>query len=129
MIALLLAIVAAGPESCGGSQRELNACVANSFKQADKELNAQWAKTLSTLRRHDKDMSKWPSYLGASADTLLQAQRAWLSYREKSCQTSARISAGTIAPMNYYFCMYSMTRARTAELRAIALNPNSGEPL
>ena len=129
MIAVLLAVAAPGLETCDGSQRELNECAAGFYRQADRELNVQWTKTLATLRRHDKAMSEWPSYRGASADTLLNAQRAWLMYREQSCETSARISAGTIAPMNYYVCMFGMTRARTEELRALTINPNSDEPL
>ena len=129
MIALLLAIAAPELESCEGSQRELNECANKFYRQADRDLDAQWTKTLATLRRHDKEMSEWPSYRGASADALLKAQRAWLVYREQSCETSARISVGTISPMNYYVCMFGMTRARTEELRALTVNPNSDEPL
>ena len=129
MIELILALAAVGPETCDGSQHELNDCAAKFYREADRELNVQWPKTLAVLRRNDRELSKWPSYGGPSADTLLKAQRAWLVYREQSCETEARISAGTIAPMNYFVCMYGLTRARTEELRTLTLNPNSGEPL
>ena len=129
MIHLFLALAAVGPESCDGSQRELNECAAKFYRQADRELNAQWSRTLAVLRRNDKELGKWPSYRGASVDTLLKAQRAWLVYRQQSCETVARISGGTIAPLNYFVCMYDLTGARTKELRELTINPNSDEPL
>jgi uncharacterized protein YecT (DUF1311 family) len=129
LAAALIEPAAPGPESCDGSQSELNVCAADFYKRADQELNVQWQKTVAVLRHNDKELSKWPSYGGASVDTLLKAQRAWLVYREQSCQTISRISGGTIAPMNYFVCMFDMTRTRTAELKALTLNPNSDEPL
>jgi uncharacterized protein YecT (DUF1311 family) len=130
VIGLALALAAAvGPETCDGSQHQLNDCAETFYREADRELNDQWRKTLAVLRRNDTELSKWPSYAGPSVDTLLKAQRAWLVYREQSCETEARISGGSIAPMNYFVCMYGITRERTQDLRNLTLNPNSGEPL
>ena len=129
MIALAIALAAAGPETCDGSQHQMNDCAARFFHEADAQLNSQWRKTLALLRKSDKEMAGFPGVAGPSVDTLLKAQRAWLVYREQSCETINRISGGTIGTLNYFICMDSLTRARTKELEVLTRNPNNDEPL
>ena len=130
MIALLLALAAVGPDTCDGSQHELNDCAAKFYREADRALNEQCSKTLAAHPRHDKELKKCPPYLGASTDSLLKAQRAWLVYREQNCETVRRTAGGTIAPFLYFVCLFKITRARTGELRTLAMNPvRYDEPL
>ena len=65
----------------------------------------------------------------ASYPRLLNGQRAWLRYRDETCGWVKDTFGGTIAAMNYFDCMEDMTRKRTEELKMLATNPNSGEPL
>ena len=129
MIFLAIALAAAGPETCDGSQQQLNECAAQFFREADAQLNLQWRKTLAILRKSDKEMAGFPGVAGPSVNTLIKAQRAWLIYREQSCETISRISGGTIGTLNYFVCMDSLTRDRTKELEVLTRNPNSDEPL
>jgi uncharacterized protein YecT (DUF1311 family) len=108
----------------------MNACAAKFYQNADKALNVQWRKTLAAHQRSDKELSRWPSYIGPSTDSLLKSQRAWLTYREQNCETVRRTAGGTIAPFLYYVCMFDITQARTDELRRLAMNPvRDDEPL
>ena len=108
------------------SQAELNECFHKRYQQADRALNAQWPKTVEAARRLDKAMAELrkPAF-----DRLLNAQRAWLRYRDETCGWVHDGFGGSIAPMNYYACLADMTVARTKELELLSLNPNSGEPL
>ena len=129
MIGLLLALAAADISNCDGAQSEMNFCGKGIYQRADRRMNEQWRKTLTTLRRVDKENAKSHLGFGPAADSLLKGQRAWLVYRNQSCESVRRIDPGSIAPLNYFACLASMTESRTRELHALTINPNSDEPL
>ena len=120
MIALLAlaAAVAAAPiadpieDACyerDASQQAMNACAGAAYQRADTALNAQWA---GVMKIYGDD---------AEAKTLLlDSQRAWLKYRDGQCQMAAFDSrGGSIWPLMNSLCLAEMTRARTAELKAL----------
>ena len=129
MIMLFLALGAASIANCDGAQSELNACAKRIYQKSDQQMNDQWRKTLKTLRRVDVNNAKSQIGFGPAANSFLKAQRAWLVYREQSCESVRRINPGSIAPLNYFACLASLTELRIRELQALTINPNSDEPL
>ena len=129
MILLLMALGAGDIANCDGAQSQLNACAKAIYQKTDQQMSDQWRKTLATLRRVDREYAKLKMGFGPAADSLLKAQRSWLVYRGQSCESVRRINPGSIAPLNYFACLASLTEARTRELRALTINPNSDEPL
>ena len=89
---------------------------------ADAALNAQWRLTRQAMRERDSEADKpdWddrPGYF----DTLLEAQRAWITYRDAHCRSegySAR--GGSLEPLLVSTCKTHLTKLRTAQLRELA---------
>ena len=90
------------------SQQGMNMCAGDAYQRADKALNAQWAKVLAL---YDDPESK---------KLLLDAQRAWLKYRDAHCQVAAYDSrGGSIWLLINSGCLASLTRQRTQELKEL----------
>ena len=88
------------------SQMGMNMCAGEAYERADTALNAQWAKAVAAYK--DEAEGK---------KLLLDAQRAWLKYRDAHCQAAAFDSkGGSIWPMLVSGCMAELTRRRTREL-------------
>ena len=88
------------------SQQAMNRCAGDAYERADKALNAQWAKVAAAYKG-DKEGEK----------LLLDAQRAWLKYRDAHCEAAAIDSkGGSIWPLLVSGCLAELTRRRTREL-------------
>jgi uncharacterized protein YecT (DUF1311 family) len=132
VIALLLALVEPNSDfvcNRGGSEHELRICAQEDYVAADRRLNSQWRKTIAAVKR---DGMKIPEIrkmwgLGRPAESLIQAQRAWLTFREQSCQTEERISVGSVHTRKYFECMERMTKTRIRELYDLSRNPEHPE--
>src|SRR5215213_9843999 len=72
------------------SQTAMNACADAAYKRADARLNARWAKTAAAFKRLDEDNkgTPWPT---KAFDSLLEGQRAWLTYREATCRAQGLV--------------------------------------
>ena len=108
MIAALVLLLAAqaGPCADAVTQTELNLCSMKEYEAADAELNAAW--------RDLRDIAKRRGMSGS----LLDAQRAWIAFRDAHCKTVvARYAGGSIAPLIANRCL---TEARSAQLRELA---------
>lgn len=125
-LALLLAhagAAAAGPDCVNAVvQQELNYCAAQDFYEADETLNAQWQITAAEMHRRDAELTAsdrevrredWPGYF----ETMLAAQRAWLTYRDAHCDSEGfRYWGGSMEPMIVAGCRAALTRERTQQL-------------
>jgi uncharacterized protein YecT (DUF1311 family) len=100
--------VAATEMNCGGlnTQMELNICEGKKLDKADAALNDVYAK-----------LSRKVSAEGKAK--LLDAQRAWLKYRDQQCafETLATVG-GSIHPMEVAICLTELTKDQTKRLRA-----------
>lgn len=109
-----------------GIQSEMNICAANEYIAADEALNAQWRETAAVMRRlddYDHDDGR-PGYF----ETLLEAQRAWLAYRDASCRLEGYDArGGSLEPLLASTCLTHLTRLRIDELRDLTRNSLSGE--
>ena len=101
------------------TQHEINICAQLDFLAADKELNAQWQITADTMKQWDAEHGfddGRPGYF----DTLLDAQRAWIAFRDAHCASEGYLfRGGSGEPMMISGCKAGLTRERTQQLRAL----------
>jgi len=122
VILALLAIAAAAPD-CVSSQSAMTECAASAFSRADAAMNAQWARTLSVMKRRDRAAAgrSWrpagPTYVQA----LLDAQRKWIAFRDAECLSEGyAMRGGSGEPMVALHCKADLTESRTKQLELAA---------
>jgi uncharacterized protein YecT (DUF1311 family) len=111
MIALLFASLVGvgndkqekGPCPNALTQAEINRCAGEQFKKADDKLNSVYKRIIGKLSATDRA-------------NLVEAQRAWLKYREANCWADRQFSGGSLAPTVEAFCLQDVTETRTKEL-------------
>jgi uncharacterized protein YecT (DUF1311 family) len=115
--AMLLAgaLPAAAVDCADGSdqtQMKLNACATDAYRLSDARLNDAWLRLRDVMR---DGMGAYDPE--ASFPLLVEAQRAWITYRDKQCATEALSYAGGSArPQIVNTCLARITDARTREL-------------
>lgn len=105
-ILCLLAVCPAQAADCGklSTQLDMNLCEGKNFEQADGRLNAVYGKLAAKVSP-------------AGKAKLVDAQRAWIKYRDAQCQFEAfGTNGGSINGMMVSQCMTQMTRDQTARL-------------
>jgi uncharacterized protein YecT (DUF1311 family) len=108
------------------TQAAMNICAVQDYARADAELNRVWrelrivAKCADEHTRADGRPGHWAS--------LLEAQRAWLGYRDAHCRlVGYDARGGSLEPMLVSGCKTELTRARTQRMRELLTNQVSGE--
>ena len=90
-------------------------------------MNVQWKRTRAVMKRRDADRLEYqpegdgrPGYM----KTLLEAQRAWLQYRDAHCRAEGfNARGGSLEPLLVSTCKTALTQRRTQELKAFAESP------
>jgi uncharacterized protein YecT (DUF1311 family) len=108
----LAILMNAGPalaaECADQTQSGLNACAGAAFKRADDALNKTYRVVVGRLKG-DAEKTK----------LLVQAQKAWIGWRDSECRfSSSGVSGGSIYPLIYAQCLESQTIERTKALGA-----------
>ncbi len=93
----------------GGVTSEMMDCVNAETKRQDEKLNQSYQKLLASLK-------------AARKAQLVDAQRAWLKYRELNCAFYDDGSGGTAAGLAANDCIMTMTAKRAAELEYLMPN-------
>ena len=125
ILSALFALAAAAQEpeiDCDNAmaQFELNACAYREFERADAAMNAQWKVTAARMKAIDADFDRTQDNRPGYFDTLLAAQRAWLTYRDKHCAGEGYTRRGGSAePMMISGCQTQLTDARTKQLKEL----------
>jgi len=89
------------------TQRGLDECAGASFKRADAALNRAYKEIVHRLKDD-----------AAKTKLLVQAQKAWLNWRDAECAfSSSGVQGGSIYPMIVAQCQEKQTRARMKDLR------------
>lgn len=102
------------------AQPELNACAYQEYERADAALNAQWKRTVATMKERDRSLDRSYDKRPGFYDTLLAAQRAWLTYRDQHCASEGySMRGGSAESMVISGCKTRLTEARTAQLKAL----------
>ncbi|TVQ18652.1 MAG: DUF1311 domain-containing protein [Leptolyngbya sp. DLM2.Bin15] len=87
------------------TQSDMNFCAGETYKVADDDLNRIYQQVLNQLPQSDR-----PS--------LIEAQEAWLAYRDTNCDFEASLfEGGSIQPLMYYSCLERMTDERIEVLQ------------
>ncbi|WP_296718674.1 lysozyme inhibitor LprI family protein [Erythrobacter sp.] len=103
-------------------QQEMNWCAARDFEVADERLNSQWKETAAAMKARD---ASFVEYAGDDTregyfESLLEAQRAWLRYRDAHCRLEGYYArGGSLEPLLVSTCKARLTRMRTDELREL----------
>jgi len=109
------------------TQREMNWCASRDFAIADTALNEQWDCTKAFMKARDESFVDNPYARDTRPgffDTLLEAQRAWLSYRDAHCRGEGYVArGGSLEPLLVSTCKTALTNVRTEQLRALAETP------
>ena len=87
------------------TQREMNECTAEQFKNSDDDLNHLYKEKLEALT--------------VNRDSFRDMQRAWLVFRDKACiyEAGPREGGGSIWPSQYFNCMKYHTKKRIEDLK------------
>jgi uncharacterized protein YecT (DUF1311 family) len=110
---------AAQDTSCANalSQQELNQCAYADWEAADAELNAVYKVAIAMLEQWDADL---PVNEKGGAKALREAQRAWITFRDKTCEAEGyAMKGGSAEPLLVYGCMRVVTKERTAHLKGM----------
>ena len=125
ILSTLLALAAAAQEpevDCDNAmaQFELNACAYKEYERADAAMNAQWKVTAARMKESDADFDRSQDNRPGYFDTLLAAQRAWLTYRDQHCASEGyTMRGGSAEPMMISGCQTQLTEARTKQLKEL----------
>jgi uncharacterized protein YecT (DUF1311 family) len=112
---IMATLIAAAPaaafaQDCATAttQMAMNMCADQAYRKTDAELNADYRQINDRLKS-DKDAAK----------LLVNAQKAWLAFRDAECTFSTSASAqGSVYPMLVAQCRDGLTRKRVEELKA-----------
>jgi uncharacterized protein YecT (DUF1311 family) len=97
------------------NQLEINYCAEVAWRYADNDLNAIWPQAKDYAQALDAGL---PAAERGIWQALLDGQRAWLTYRDKSCEAAGGpMRGGSGESMLIYRCREQLTRARVGALR------------
>ena len=94
---------------------DINACSKEDFQTAESRLNDAYKRVLAFLSKApDEGLSYNPP---EARKPLVEAQRAWITFREKDCSAQNNISGfTTLRPSAYFICMKLHAELRTKQL-------------
>jgi uncharacterized protein YecT (DUF1311 family) len=108
-----LALLAAGPARAAGencadaaTQGAANACAARELAAVDARLNAAYNQVIGRLKAEP-----------AARAALLDAQRAWLRFRDAECAFATVNGGGSVLPFLDARCQARLTGERLRQLR------------
>ena len=100
------------------TQVDMNQCAAEDYRKADAAMNAQWAETRAAMLAWDKATP--PSDDNGAAKRLLASQRAWLAFRDATCDVEGySVEGGSMQPLVISSCLAALTTRRTEELKSL----------
>lgn len=116
----LLTIPAAAQEidcSTAMVQSDLNQCAYEDWQEADVRLNAAYKEVVAAYTQMDADL---PEDLGSGVETLREAQRAWITFRDLTCEAEGfAMRGGSAEPLLVYGCMRALTEERIGHLEGM----------
>ena len=92
------------------AQQDMNQCAYGDWEAADADLNAVYKVALAMLKDWDSGL---PAEERGGADALRQAQRAWITFRDKACEAEGyAMKGGSAEALLVYGCMRRLTKER-----------------
>ena len=100
------------------TQMEMNHCAGLEYLAADEDLNADYKMAREAMKQMDEYL---PTGGRSAAQSLLDAQRAWIVYRDAACETKGFLfRGGSMEPPIVLTCKTDLTRKRSEALRYLA---------
>jgi uncharacterized protein YecT (DUF1311 family) len=100
------------------TQADMNECAYLDWQMQDEDLNAVYATAMAAMT--DIDAGLGADDQGA-AQTLRQAQRAWVAFRDLACAAEGyQMRGGSAESMLVYGCLARLTEERVAHLALLA---------
>jgi uncharacterized protein YecT (DUF1311 family) len=95
-------------------QMTMTQCAHQEWQIADAELNSVYKRVTAMLKEQDAQLD---AVLRGGPEALRDAQRAWITFRDKTCEAEGfAMRGGSAEPMVVAFCLTRITRERIAHL-------------
>jgi uncharacterized protein YecT (DUF1311 family) len=113
------------------SQLQMNECAAFKYRQADVRLNKVYGRALQYMtedqaRAEKRGDMRQIEYEKTAIESLRQAERVWLNYRDLQCKAAGQqYQGGSIRPMIESDCLTTLTEHRIAELKTVYESPDT----
>jgi len=103
---------------------ELAQCAYLDRMNSDDILNKVYKQAMADARQQDADELEISPNLVGAVKALKKAQRAWIDYRDGTCDGMGfKARGGTLEPRLIEICLKEMTEVRTKELRELMRKP------
>lgn len=100
------------------TQVDMTACAEQDWQAADVNLNAAYKSAMAVMKGIDADLDATDQ---GAAVALRDAQRAWVPFRDATCDAEGwAFHGGSAEPMVIYACRARVTAARAEELDNMA---------
>ena len=97
------------------TQNDMNHCAYQAYLLADEDLNLAYQLAVAQAKSMDEYLAQGEV---ASATMLRDAQRAWISFRDRACAVESHLArGGSMQPLLFAVCLERETRSRTESLR------------
>ncbi len=97
------------------TQADMNYCAYQSYLRADEDLNLAYGLAMEAAREMDRYLKDGDV---PAAKLLKEAQRAWITFRDKACEVESTLfRGGSMQPLIHSSCLERETRNRTEALR------------
>jgi uncharacterized protein YecT (DUF1311 family) len=119
VLACLTLPAAAQEVDCANAmaQQDMNQCAYADWEAADAELNDAYRNAIALLTQWDANL---PQDEQGGAAALKEAQRAWITFRDKTCEAEGyAMKGGSAEPLLIYGCMRLVTEERTNHLTSM----------
>lgn len=101
--------------SCDGTTVEMEACVEKSQKVVETELNLAYGRALRSLPKSNNSAGSYAQV----RRNLVEAQRAWVLFRQKDCDAVYALAMdGSARGLEYLGCMRIHAERRIEDLKA-----------
>lgn len=105
-------------EEGGHSTLGMTFCTLGEAQVWDKYLNLEYQNTMVAFREMDADTAVHFPEFAKRAETLREAQRAWIAFRDAECGLAYAVwGSGSMRNIASASCRLEMIAARTIELR------------
>lgn len=99
------------------AQMDLNQCAYQDWEAVDADLNDAYQAAMLLMKEWDANL---PDDEKGGAAALKDAQRAWITFRDKACEAEGyAMKGGSAEPLLVYGCMRQLTEERVNHLRGM----------
>ena len=98
----------------------MSSCLNAEAKVWDGFLNQEYRRTRDYMQAADKDEAEYFPEFAKRAEALLEAQRAWIAFRDAECMLRhAEWGSGSMRHIAWADCVLQLTAERAIDLRAM----------